>query len=589
MTLHLIAAFVVTLALFAVDSAASSPANRHYNAGDDVPLFVNKVGPFRNPSETYEFYELPFCRPDRVIQTKQTLGEVLNGDRLANALYDLKFLEAKSRATLCQKKLTQGDIRRFREVILNDYYFQMYYDDLPLWGFIGKTEEQSWVLEDGNKLKFYLFKHVNFDVLYNGDQVIEINALGDPNDAVDITDDAAELDVDFTYSVSWYETSTVYQNRMARYTRASLLSVHKKIHWFSFVNSAVILLLLMGLLIAFFFRRLRNDLRMSSSGDDEGEDKEVGWKYVHGDVFRHPQNMSLFCAFLATGAQLLTMAFLLFVLAFVGTLYPYNRGALCTSCVMVYALTSVVGGYISASFHSQFEATGWGKTVFLTGILYLGPFFITMSILNTVAVSYGATAGLPFGTIMVVLLICVFLAFPLLILSGIIGYTFRSEFQPPSAPKRHPREIPKLGWYRKTLPQMLLAGLLPSSAVALELHSLYTTFWGYKITTLPAILFVSFVILCLLTAILSIGMTYIQLSVEDHQWWWRNGVARGVASNIHVSLFRILLFQVEYERYFADILLFRLHCLLVLWDFLDTWCSKFLCFLCVCLPDLPCC
>ncbi|CAI0400882.1 unnamed protein product [Linum tenue] len=138
----------------------------------------------------------------------------------------------------------------------------MYYDDLPLWGFIGKTEEQSWVLEDGNKLKFYLFKHVNFDVLYNGDQVIEINALGDPNDAVDITDDAAELDVDFTYSVSWYETSTVYQNRMARYTRASLLSVHKKIHWFSFVNSAVILLLLMGLLIAFFFRRLRNDLRM---------------------------------------------------------------------------------------------------------------------------------------------------------------------------------------------------------------------------------------------------------------------------------------------------------------------------------------
>ncbi|CAN1252166.1 Transmembrane 9 superfamily member 5 [Linum perenne] len=543
MTLHHIAAAVVLAALtfFSVGSAAPSPPLRRYNAGDDVPLFANKVGPFHNPS--VKVWKFCLCWDvDRVVQKKQTLGEVLNGDRLTSAPHELKFLEKKSRVTLCERKLGLDDVLRLRRAVINDYYFQMYYDDLPLWGFVGKVEEQSWLPGgDDERLKYYLFKHLMFDVVYNGDQVIEITAIGDPTDAVDITEDV-EIDVKFVYSVSWNETSAVSQSRMDRYTRASLVSVHRQIHWFSFINSIVSLLLLMGLLVVFFLRRLKNDLRRWSSNGDEEEDKEVGWKYIHGDVFRHPQNMSLFCAVLATGAQLLTMFFLLFILAFVDVLYPYSRGGLYTACVFVYALTSVVGGYTSASFHSQFEVTGWGKSVFLTGILYLGPLFTVMSFLNTVAVSYGATAGLPFGTIMVIVLICVFLAFPLLILGGIIGYTFRSEFQAPSPPKRHPREIPGMGWYRRTPSQMLLAGLLPTSAVALELHSLYTSLWGYKIYTLPSILFVTFIILCLLTAILSIGMTYIQLSVEDHRWWWRS-VLRGGSPAIFMYLYSIFFFS----------------------------------------------
>lgn len=41
--------------------------------------------------------------------------------------------------------------------------------------------------------------------------------------------------------------------------------------------------------------------------NDEEEDKEVGWKYIHGDVFRYPYNMPLFCAVLGVGTQLLIM------------------------------------------------------------------------------------------------------------------------------------------------------------------------------------------------------------------------------------------------------------------------------------------
>ncbi|XP_065867753.1 transmembrane 9 superfamily member 5 isoform X2 [Euphorbia lathyris] len=413
---------------------------------------------------------------------------------------------------------------RFRDAILNEFYFQMYFDDLPLWGFIGKVEEQSWV-PDEKKLRFFLFKHVQFDVVYNGDRVIEVSGFSDPNHSVDITEDV-DVDVEFSYSVLWNGTSASFETRMNRYSRASLMPIHQQIHWFSFVNSVVIILLLMGLLTGLFMRRLKNDLRKCSSGDDE-EDKEVGWKYIHGDVFRHPKNMSLFCAVLGTGTQLFAMVCFLFILAFAGVLYPYNRGALCTCFVLVYALTSVVGGYSAASFHCYFAETGWKKSVLLTGILYLAPLFLIFSILNIIAVSYGATAALPFGTIMAILLICIFSIIPLLIFGGLIGFKFRSEFQAPSATKKYPREIPQLGWYRKTPSQMFLTGLLTCSAIVLELHHLYASLWGYKIYTLPSILFVTLIILVLITSILSIGMTYIQLSAEDHQWWWRSTLCGG--------------------------------------------------------------
>jgi transmembrane 9 superfamily protein 1 len=37
-----------------------------YKHGDNVTLYVNKVGPYHNPQETYHYYTLPVCRPDEV-------------------------------------------------------------------------------------------------------------------------------------------------------------------------------------------------------------------------------------------------------------------------------------------------------------------------------------------------------------------------------------------------------------------------------------------------------------------------------------------------------------------------------------------
>lgn len=178
---------------------------------------------------------------------------------MTNALYELKFRENKIGETLCQKKLKGDEVAKFRNAVSNDFYFQMYYDDLPLWGFIGKVEDENWTVNE-NGPKYYLFKHVQFDALYNGNQIIEIRAFSDPNHVVDITEDV-DISVKFTYSILWKETYTQFENRMDKYSRASLFPTHQQIRWFSFINSFVIIVLLMGLLTMIFMRHLKNDLR----------------------------------------------------------------------------------------------------------------------------------------------------------------------------------------------------------------------------------------------------------------------------------------------------------------------------------------
>ena len=410
----------------------------------------------------------------------------------------------------------------------------MYYDDLPIWGFIGKVEK---ITKPGARpeLRYFLFTHVHFDISYNGDHVIEINVSTDPLKTVDITApataDAAEkpVDVKFSYSAKWKATTVPFERRMEKYSRYSFLPQHLEIHWFSIINSCVTVLLLTGFLATILMRVIKNDFVKFSREEEAAEDaEETGWKYIHGDVFRFPRATSLFCAVVGTGTQLLVLALCVFALALVGAFYPYNRGALLTACVVLFALTSGVAGYVAAGFYRQMGGENWTRNVLLTGALFTGPMVVVFCFLNTVAIAYRSTAALPFGTIVVIVLIWLLVTFPLAVLGGIAGKNTKAEFYAPCRTTKYPREIPPLPWYRgQALPQMAMAGFLPFSAIYIELYYIFASVWGHKVYTIYSILFIVFIILIIVTAFITIALTYFQLAVEDHEWWWRSVLCGG--------------------------------------------------------------
>ena len=55
---------------------------------------VNKVGPYNNPQETYNYYYLPFCKhfaDGKAEHSWGGLGEVLQGNELINSQIDVRF------------------------------------------------------------------------------------------------------------------------------------------------------------------------------------------------------------------------------------------------------------------------------------------------------------------------------------------------------------------------------------------------------------------------------------------------------------------------------------------------------------------
>uniref|UniRef100_A0A2N9EI93 Transmembrane 9 superfamily member n=1 Tax=Fagus sylvatica TaxID=28930 RepID=A0A2N9EI93_FAGSY len=522
----LVAIFFSAILVMCCGSLVRSDAiDHHYKAGDLVPLYANKVGPLNNPSETYRYFDLPFCFPvaDYVIEKKETLGEVLNGDRLVSAPYKLEFLSEKDSQVVCRKNLTKEEVSQFRNVIKRDYYFQFYLDDLPLWGFIGMINRLD---STGQNERYLLFKHLQFEVLFNKDRVIGIN-LTNTNAVADLTEDRGLL-VDFVYTVIWKETDTIFEDRMKNYLPSFSSPNYFHIHWNSLSNSFVTILFLTGCLVAFYMRVLKKDFMEHTYDEVLADDQEEkGWKYILGDVFRYPNHKSLFAVVLGSGTQLFTLTILILILGLVGVFYPCNRGNLLTALVVIYAITSGIAGYTSTFFYCQLEGENWARNLLLTGCLSCGPLLFTFCSLNTVAIAYKATAALPFGTILLIVVLWIFVAFPLLVLGGIAGKNRKVEFQAPCHTTKCPRDIPPLRWYRGVLPQMALAGILPFSVIFVELSYIFTSVWGYMFYILYDIIFVVFIILLIVTALVTVALTYFQLAAEDHKWWWRSFLCGG--------------------------------------------------------------
>ncbi len=88
-------AMVALICLTFFLSGASADDHTHtYKEKEEVTVWVNRVGPYHNPQETYDYFSLPFCQPKgKVIRHKEnSLGVVLEGDELSDSGIHIKYL-----------------------------------------------------------------------------------------------------------------------------------------------------------------------------------------------------------------------------------------------------------------------------------------------------------------------------------------------------------------------------------------------------------------------------------------------------------------------------------------------------------------
>ena len=123
----------------------------------------------------------------------------------------------------------------------------------------------------------------------------------------------------------------------------------------------------------------------------------------------------------------------------------------------------------------------WVRCQLLTATVLAGPVFAAFCVSNTVAWAWGSTAALPAGTVAVLLCGWAVATLPLTLLGGVIGKNSARPFDAPTRTARFAREVPALPWWRGAWPQALAAGFLPFSAIYIELYYVFLSVWGHKV------------------------------------------------------------------------------------------------------------
>ena len=488
-----------------------------------MKLWVNKVGPYNNPQETYTYHTLPFCRARPLERPERKwggLGEVLEGNQLVDSQLDLRFRIDEDRRDVCSEQLDQDDAELFETAVRSNYWFELFMDDLPIWGFVGEVAPVTF---DGDEDVPRVYTHRTFSISYNNDRIIHINLTSSSPQKL-----KPHERLSFTYSVKWVPTSTKFSKRFERYLDDNFFE--HKIHWFSIFNSCMMVVFLVGLVSMILIRTLKADYRryadVSKVSADEDEDAldtyisdETGWKLVHGDVFRPPEQVEYLSALVGTGSQLALLTLGTILCTITGSLWE-SRGAIVSAGVSLYALTSFLGGYVSGSLHCKNGGSNWIKCMLLSAGIFPGVCFAIGFALNTIAVFYDSLAAVPFGTIVLLFLIWAFIAFPLTLAGTVVGRNYSGKPDNPCRVKSIPRPIPEAPWYLQPRAIALLSGLLPFGSIFIEMYFIFTSFWNYKVYYVYGFFLLVFLILLAVVLNTTIVSTYFLLNAENYKWQW---------------------------------------------------------------------
>ncbi|KAJ1660650.1 hypothetical protein IWQ61_000433 [Dispira simplex] len=568
---------------------------QYFTQGQSVPLYVNKVNSGQTPLP-YAYYDLGFvCRPDQLKWVWLNLGEVLRGDRIAESNYQLIAGENRTCEVLCTKVIQPNDALQAKQLIEKNYQAEWIVDNLPGATTYRVRDHSVKKYEPGFPLGFYnkftdvayLHNHVALHILYEpvpdaqypgalsrmlmvGFEVyplsIQNNQVGCPNLTVEnpprqpIGNVAnREIAVTYTYSVSWIQDTTVsWRNRWDRYLSMGYTSVH----WYSIINSVFVSILLAGIVAVIMLRVLNRDLAMYSEEDlREDQLETIGWKLLHGDVFRPPSLGGLLAPLLGNGMQLLFMAGTTTLLAALGILSPSYRGGLLSVALALYVLMGITSGYWSARMYKVWRGTAWLKNALITGFLAPGIFFVAVAGVNLFIWSSNSSSAIPFGTFFALSATWFGISVPLVVLGAFLGNR-QKVFSHPVRTNQIPRQIPPQPWYLWAPISLFITGAVPFGVIFVEMFFMLKSIWQDKYYYMFGFMVLVGLILIITVIEITVVIIYFQLCSENHRWWWRSFIFGG-SSAIFIFLYSMFYFFTRLNvTHFVPALAFTVYSLL---------------------------
>ncbi|KAG8714449.1 hypothetical protein FRC08_011913 [Ceratobasidium sp. 394] len=607
------AAALAASSLFTASNAFYLPgtAPHDYHKDDPVPLYVNALTPMVIDADSklksminYDYYhpDFHFCQPkDGVEKQPESLGSILFGDRIFNSPIEFKMQRNESCTTICTATVPADGAKFINDRIREDYAVNWLVDGLPAaemkedertretfydMGFnLGDDEKEPFKVNPAlfNHYDVLLKYHTRDNVNYRVVGVVvwprSIAHQGGTSDCglaqpppLVLAEDK-QNSVTYTYSVSWQESDTPWATRWDNY----LHIFDPKIHWFSLINSLVIVIFLCVMVSMILVRTVSRDISRYNAIDlSEDVQEDFGWKLVHGEVFRSPQFPLALSVLVGNGAQLSVMVGVTLVFALLGFLSPSNRGSLATVMIVFWTFFGSIGGYVSARVYASIGGTEQKKNAFLTATVLPAFVFGVMFLLNLFLIGAGSSGAVPLGTMVAIVALWFVISAPLSAIGGYFGNKHGAVSHPVRV-NQIPRQIPPAPKYLRPWAASLLAGILPFGAAFVELYFVLSSLFASRAYYAFGFIALTAGVVLLTTATVTILFTYFILCAEEYRWHWRAFLIGGG------SAFWVLAYGVFYWLTrlsldsFASVVLYAGYLFLIaLFDFLITGSIGFL-------------
>lgn len=547
-----------------------------FNEFEPVPVRVNALTS-NVAVMPFPYYSMNTCKPSAKVikeeRKKENIGELLWGDQIEPSLYDIKVLKNVSCMQLCEPiTFNEKEALWLKKLIEQQYRGNFIMDNLPVAQPLQSRKFAPKVLRGyplgtssvySPSKKTTVNNHIVFRIMYHVPEIRDVDLqetyrivgffasahsvqYTNVNDQCkpSLTDFAPEtynelevkpgMTVPYTYSVEWVEDPDVaWGTRWDVYLAGS--EQDNRIHWFSIINSLLVVFVLSTVVGMILIRSLKRDFSKFDEVDPEASD-ETGWKYIAHDVFRAPQYPVLLTALVSCGTQIAVMLFITIGVACLGFLSPSRRGAMLSTTIQLWALLGVVAGYIAGRLLKLFKVQAW-KNVFATAILVPGVTFVVYFTLNLVQWAKHASNAVRFTTLLLLVLLWLGVALPLVLIGAAAGFR-ADEIKFPVQVNAVERLIKEQPTHLHWIGAPFVAGAVPFVAAFIELVFILSSFWQGRVYYVFGFLALVFVVVLLTVAETAVVLTYFTLVNEDYRWWWRS-FASGAALGLHLFLYSL--------------------------------------------------
>ncbi|XP_051120321.1 transmembrane 9 superfamily member 12-like [Andrographis paniculata] len=566
-----------------------------YSNGDEIYAKVNSLTSIETELP-YSYYSLSYCKPNGGIKkSAENLGELLMGDQIDNSPYRFR-MNINETVYLCTTPpLGEEDVKLLKQRTKDMYQVNMILDNLPAMRFTTQNGVKiQWTgypvgYTPANGNDDYIINHLKFRVLIHEYEGAGVEIIGtgeegmgivsevdkkkasgyeivgfevdpcsmkfDPNhmtklhmyDNVTVGTCPQELDkfqiikeqerVSFTYSVEFVKSNVRWPSRWDAYLKME----GDRVHWFSILNSLMVIFFLAGIVFIIFLRTVRRDLTRYEELDKEAQaqmnEELSGWKLVAGDVFREPFHPKLLCVMVGDGVQITGMAVVTIIFAALGFMSPASRGMLLTGMIMLYLFLGVAAGYAGVRLWRTIKDTseGWRSLSWAIACFFPGIAFVILTALNFLLWGSKSTGALPISLYFQLLSLWFCISVPLTLFGGFLG-TRAEHIQYPVRTNQIPREIPE----RKCPSWVLVlgAGTLPFGTLFIELFFILSSIWLGRFYYVFGFLLIVFLLLVIVCIEVSVVLTYMHLCIEDWMWWWKAFFSSGSVA-VYVFLYSI--------------------------------------------------